>query len=104
MSCAPYTKFGPDPGESEGAIRGYEMCVPVITALEAYRKVHRGYPDSLDELVPEHLAAVPAGPDGEPLIYTRQEETFALSFSFSGPGNNVCLYEPDKGWQCSGVY
>lgn len=104
LSCAPHTPLGPDPGEGEGAIRGYEICVPIITALEEYRKANKEYPDSLDELVPDYLASVPASVHGEPIIYTKQDEAYTLSFSYSGPGNNVCIYTPEHGWQCSGVY
>jgi hypothetical protein len=104
LSCVPHTSLGPDPGEGEGAIRGYEACVPIITAIEEYRKANRQYPDSLDELVSDHLATVPAGVNGERIIYTKQDETYTLSFSYSGPGNNVCVYAPEHGWRCSGVY
>lgn len=104
LSCAPHRSFGPDPGEGEGAIRGYEICVPIITALEEYRKANEDYPDSLGELVPGYLATVPTGINGDPLVYTKQDGAYTLTFSYSGPGSNVCIYAPEHGWQCSGVH
>lgn len=41
----------------------------VQQAIEAYRAEHGRNPDSLEELVPEHLAEVPETPEGEPLAY-----------------------------------
>jgi hypothetical protein len=104
LSCTPRTNLGPDPGEGEGAIRGYDLCVPLITAVEEYRKANKDYPESLDELVPDYLKAVPTGVNGDPIIYTKQDGTYTLTFSYSGPGNNVCIYAPEHGWHCSGAY
>ncbi|HND55015.1 MAG TPA: hypothetical protein PLV92_21525, partial [Pirellulaceae bacterium] len=41
-------------------------------ALEAYRKQHGEWPDRLEQLVPEHLPAVPVDPyTGLPMLYVR---------------------------------
>jgi hypothetical protein len=80
------------------------MCVPIITALEEYHKANKAYPDSLDELVPDYLASVPAGVQGDPILYAKQDQTYTLSSSYSGPDNNVCIYAPEHGWQCSGAH
>ena len=46
----------------------------VLTVLEAYRRKQGRLPDSLQELVPEYLDAVPTDPfDGQPLRYSREK-------------------------------
>jgi hypothetical protein len=47
-------------------------CMATTLTVERYRLVHGIWPDSLDKLVPEFLAAVPLDPwDGSPLRYRR---------------------------------
>lgn len=41
-------------------------AVPVIAALDKYRSVKGGYPDSLDKLVPEYISEVPGCKPGTP--------------------------------------
>ena len=57
-----------------------------------------------DELMPGYLKSIPEDVNGDPIVYSRQEETYTLSFSYSGPDNNICIYAPADGWHCSGVY
>lgn len=53
--------------------RGQVMmrCAVVALAAERYRLVHGNWPDSLDELVPEQLSALPADPLGGSLCYRK---------------------------------
>jgi ABC-type transport system involved in multi-copper enzyme maturation permease subunit len=47
----------------------------VALAIERYRRQHGRWPDSLAELVPDKLAAIPADPyDGQPLRYRRNSD------------------------------
>src|SRR5262249_1660497 len=50
-------------------------CAAVAVALERYRRDHGRWPDSLGDLVPRYLAAVPKDPqDGKPLRYRRRPD------------------------------
>ena len=51
----------------------------VACALERHRLAHQGYPESLGELVPAYLAAIPTDvPAGGPLRYRRTEDGYLL--------------------------
>jgi hypothetical protein len=104
LACIPHTSLGLDPGEGEGATRGYEACAPLIAALEEFHKVNGNYPDSIEVLIPDYLDKVPPEVNGDPIIFILQGDTYTLSFSYSGPGNKICIYAPEDGWHCSGVY
>lgn len=92
------------PGVGAKAERGYQACGPIIAALAQYHQAHGAYPDSLDALVPDYLAAVPAEVNSEPLRYNKRQESYTLSFSYIGPGMNSCTYSPEEEWHCSGAY
>lgn len=51
---------------------GIMRCASVALALERYRLDHGRWPDTLDDLVPNHLARVPKNPDGEPIHMERR--------------------------------
>jgi hypothetical protein len=54
---------------------GNLRCAAVAVALERYRRDHGGWPETLDALVPRHLAAVPADPqDGKPLRFRHRPD------------------------------
>ncbi len=92
------------PGVGEKAEQGYAVSAPVIAALEKYKLEVGTYPDSLDELVPDYLSALPGKVIDNSLDYNKTEEGFSLSFYYIGPGMNACTYTPEKTWQCSGAY
>ncbi len=47
-------------------------CMMTTLAVERYRQAHGSWPETLNQLVPEMLAAVPLDPfDGEPLRYVK---------------------------------
>lgn len=97
--------FGPPPGKGEKAELGYERCAPVIAALASYDEREAGYPETLEELIATgDLGSLPEGPQGGPLGYARQGNSYQLSFSYEGPGMNSCTYQPETGWQCSGYF
>jgi hypothetical protein len=59
---------------NEANCRGqaYLRCAVVAVAAERYRREHKGWPASIEELVPHYLKAVPTDPyDGQPLRYKR---------------------------------
>ena len=50
-----------------------------LLAVERYRLAHASLPETLDRLVPDYLAAVPADPfDGAPLRYQRVDRGFLV--------------------------
>ncbi len=48
-----------DKGLRQGVARAVDRGAPVIAAIEAFAKAHGQYPESLDQLVPEYLKALP---------------------------------------------
>jgi len=65
---------------------GYELkrvaqleVAKMLLAVERYRLAHASLPETLDQLVPDYLAAVPPDPfDGAPLRYKRLEHGFLV--------------------------
>jgi len=56
-----------------GRSQSIAQCATSACALERYRLARGRYPDKLDELVPQYLAAVPRDViDGQPLRYRRE--------------------------------
>jgi len=100
----------PAPGEGPKAARGYERARPVIEALGRYREQRGEYPDRLERLVPEFLAADALGmPDAPqeryPLDYAREDTSYVLTFRYAGPGMNHCRYRPGEArWRCGGYF
>lgn len=103
LACAVVPTEEP-PGVGEKAERGYAACNPIIHALEQYQSEKGEYPESLAELTPDYLAAIPTEVNNEPISYTKTEESFSLSFYYIGPGMNICTFTPEEQWQCSGAY
>lgn len=64
-------------------------CFDAALAVERYRLDHEGrWPDSLEQLVPDYLPAVPVEPqDGQPLRYKRLEDG-AVVYGCDRNGNN----------------
>jgi hypothetical protein len=62
-------------------------AVQVLEALEAYKKDNATYPESLDDLVPKYLAAIPRPPiglfrdDGDRFVYLNYGDSYALEFA-----------------------
>jgi hypothetical protein len=93
------------PGEGAKAEKGYELSATIIDALETYRAENGGYPDTLDALVPDYLAQLPADPVIDSFNYVPQDDGYKLSFHYYGPGVNTCDYSSaSEAWDCSGYY
>lgn len=98
------------PGEGVKAKSGYAAAAPVITALEAYHQANAAYPSSLNQLVPKFIAGdrlEATMPDKKvtPFKYRQVDNGYELSFSYTGPGTNQCVYrESTKAWKCYGAY
>ena len=103
-ACAGQTEE--PPGMGAKAERGYAVCNFIIQILELYKSDTGTYPDSLAELVPNYSSSMPAEVNGEPIIYHKTADGYELSFSYIGPGMNVCTYSTQEGrqWRCSGAY
>ncbi|HTV83820.1 MAG TPA: hypothetical protein VME63_00325 [Dyella sp.] len=98
------------PGDGVKAKSGYAAAAPVIKALDAYHQVNDAYPSSLNQLVPKFIAGdrlVATTPDRKvtPFKYRQVDNGYELSFSYTGPGTNQCVYrESAKAWKCYGAY
>jgi hypothetical protein len=84
-----------------GFLRGHARlrCALVALAAERYRRQDGAWPQSLAELVPHYLTAVPLDPvDGEPLRY-RRTDTGAVIYSVGedGHGDGGDPARPPKG-------
>jgi hypothetical protein len=95
----------PPPGKGAKAERGYRRAEPVVAALEKFHVDHGAYPADRSELVPAYLTADQlATPtrthENYPLEYRRVGEDYELSFHYTGPGTNICVYGPPKEWKC----
>jgi hypothetical protein len=68
------------------AMMGYEFehvaqleVAKTLLAVERYRLARASLPETLDQLVPDYLAAVPVDPfDGAPLRYKRFDRSFLV--------------------------
>lgn len=78
----------------------YRDVLALVFALKDYKSAHGQYPDTLDALVPEHLAAIPVSPvTGEAPIYERDEDGFSIKHpSMFGPVQNGQPVQPDTLW------
>ena|SRR5690606_11965802 len=92
------------PGEGRKAEQGYAAAAPVIEALAAYHTDHQAYPETLDALIPDYLAAIPQPEAMPPLDYAPTGPSYELTFEYVGPGMNRCVYTPEDGWRCSGYF
>jgi len=92
------------PGVGAKAEQGYQACAPLITALAQYHQQKNEFPEALAELVPAILAALPPEVKSLEITYARDGASYALKFSYTGPGINRCIYTPAAGWKCSGYY
>jgi hypothetical protein len=73
-------------GEYSRRTHAYIRCTTVALAVERYRHTHKKWPDSLDKLCPQFLAAVPLDPfDGKSLRYRRVEDGVII-YSISSDG------------------
>jgi hypothetical protein len=103
LACSPAPTEEP-PGIGAKAERGYMLSEPVIAALEQYKADNGLYPETLAELVPAYLSAVPKKDNDLDFSYSATGESFKFSFHYIGPGMNTCTYTPEKQWRCSGAH
>jgi hypothetical protein len=78
---------------------GQLRCLTTAIAVERYRRLHERLPESLEQLVPEFLQAVPIDPfDGQPLGYQRLDDRIVVysrcPITTLDSGNQV--YDPDE--------
>ena len=99
----------PPSGRGVTSERRYREAEPIIASLEAFRRAHGAYPDSLAQLVPaflpaERLSESRMDPDG-PFAYARDTAGYSLRFEYHGPAINRCEYRPrSASWSCGGYY
>jgi hypothetical protein len=103
-SCSTIKGYFEKPGVGEKAEKGYQVCEPVIQALEKYRQQKAAYPKKLAHLAPDYLADVPTKVNDEMINYSNEGTSYKLSFSYIGPGINNCVYTPEDKWSCVGYY
>ena len=66
-----------------------QATIEIVLAAQAYRRDHGEFPDSLQRLVPDYLASVPADPCdpfGGPVLYRRDEALQAVVWSVGDDG------------------
>jgi hypothetical protein len=83
---------------NEAAVRtdGSLRCLIAALAAERYRQRHGRFPDTLEQLVPDFLLAVPLDPkDGRPLGYQHLPDRVVI-YSLCLGGNNRTTYNPDE--------
>ncbi|MCC5830097.1 MAG: hypothetical protein JJU36_11680 [Phycisphaeraceae bacterium] len=80
---------------------GFRRAALVALAIERYRLVEGGTPETLDELVPNYLSEIPANPYPTPLEYHPLDEGYFVGFHRRGTRINQSWVEPsDPGtWQ-----
>jgi hypothetical protein len=95
MSCKP-------------AVVGMERYDPLVHALADFRQDRGRYPDSLEELVPTYLPALPQGSANQrpsDPAYGASADGYVLEFRYSGPGINTSGFNHGDGaWRCVGAY
>jgi hypothetical protein len=83
---------------SEAAVRsGINRAAPLLEALERYRLARGDYPQYLDALTPEFLAAIPTASSDSgptvPFVYDGGERSFEIFFlPASSGGEHLVLY------------
>lgn len=83
-------------GEASRRKHAYLRCLNAALAAERYRREKKAWPDNIDKLCPEYLAAVPLDPfDGQPLRYRRLDDGVVIySVSHDGIDNDGNLDRP----------
>ena len=95
-----YLALHEKPGEGPKAEAGRKASQPVIVALEAYRLARGQYPEDLDELSLGMSGVLPKQIDGNPVLYTRTDSGYELTFSYASPLPTHCTYTTVRKWQC----
>jgi hypothetical protein len=84
--------------KTEAEVRsGISRAAPLLEALERYRAARGDYPQYLDALIPEFLAAIPTASSDSgsnvPFVYSRGERSFEIFFlPASSGGRHFVLY------------
>jgi len=96
---------GPGPGEGRKSMEGYAIGEEIISALETYHTDNGEYPETLDDLVPDYIAAISVGEYLHEWRYTSDGLTYTLEFVYYGPGVNTCIWESGASdWICGGYF
>jgi hypothetical protein len=83
----------------QGKVQTAVESAQLACALERYRLANGGYPDKLEALVPQFIAAVPRDViDGQPLRYRKEGEGFviySIGWNQKDDGGQMALQKPD---------
>ena len=103
--CSRYTQsFCCAPGKCQKAIDSFAVLNPIMVALETYKTDHAKYPKNLNLLVNEHINMIPSDKVID-LKYLLKESEYELTFTYYGPGMNICTYSSkSKSWGCYGLF
>jgi hypothetical protein len=107
LGVVPFVSWcGERPGGGEKATRCYQAANGLMRAVYNYRRQHGSYPASIRDIPRESLKGVHPAPEGRFIEYeARADGEFQVSFEYSGPGMNQCIYSSrSKRWECSGWY
>ena len=93
------------PGKGATANEWYKKSEPIIKALENYKATNKKYPISLQNLIPAYTTSeVKKEINKGGFEYQRENNSYALTFTYYRPGVNICVYHPNSKWKCSGYY
>lgn len=103
--CTPYSQsFCCEPDDCPQAKDGFARYASLISALEVYKKNNDQYPESLEELKPKYIEHILIG-EGDKFSYAISDGKYELSFTYYGPGANICSYTSEVSkWSCSGYF
>jgi hypothetical protein len=75
--------------DAPGIDKGQEMAQPVIAAIVSYRQMQGKYPDQLDDLIPEYIAAIPKPSWRHSYCYDLREDGLSFTLAFVPQGEAI---------------
>ena len=88
------------PGQGPNADAGKRAATPLLRTLEAYRGAHGRYPESLEDLIPDHLSKLPLLSNGSAFEYQPILGNYELTFNYTNPLPVHCSYQTATKWVC----
>jgi len=103
VGCAGVGPQPTDPRITEQIAANQELAVDIINALAEYHESAGSFPESLEELVPGYLLAIPDTVAGEGFTYDR-DDLAGYYLCFDVPGyecQGCCFHQYVCLWDCT---